>query len=448
MSKFAQEPQPTLAEILIFARNELDQNPNNGYAWSLLGSSLRSAGRSAEAIAAHRRGIELDPHNASIWSNLGNALMDAGRLDDALAAHAKATSLDAHSYLFRFNQLVAQRRSGDFNGALISIEILEKLDPENKVLAWERALIWLQIGDYARGFSDYAARRYLPSFFLSSLPGKEWDGTPLNGRRIFLASEQGFGDALLVARYIAQVKALGGHVIYQYHPELRDILGSLPADEFHARGDTFPDYDTWLFQMDLPAVLGARIDNIPAPVTLSVPQASRAKLTKLIGQGAKDVLRVGIVWSGRVTFGENNLRATELKSFMRLAEVPSVRLYSLQKDSPAAELDDADIQRLITPLGPHLDHFGDTAAAIELLDLVIMTDSSVAHLASAMGKPVWNLLQHVPYWIYGVSKDSTPWYPTMRLFRQDPDRDWSRVFMRVAEALQIEVRKRRNFSTS
>lgn len=439
MTDPAPHVQPSRAEILAFARNALDQDPGNAYAWSLLGVSLRVAGRLPDAIAAHWRGLELDPHNGSIWSNLGNALMEAGRLDESLVAHAQATTLDPGNTLFRFNRLVAQRRAGDFHGSLESLDVMEGLDPDNNAVAWERALVRLQLGDYATGFRDYGARRHLSSFHISSLPGEEWDGRPLNGRRIFLASEQGFGDALLVARYVAQVKALGGHVIYQYHPELRQVLHGLPADEFHVRGAPFPDYDVWLFQMDLPVVLGSRTDNLPPPVSLHVPEASRARMAALIGACPPGILRVGIVWSGRVTFGENNLRATSLDAFMRLAEVPSVRLYSLQKDGPSAELDDPDTQRLVTPLGPHLDDFADTAAAIELLDLVVMTDSSVAHLTASLGKPVWNLVQHVPYWIYGHRNDSTPWYPTMRLFRQDADRDWNKVFMRVAEALHREA---------
>lgn len=435
----AHNNQPSRADILAFAQNALDQDPGNAYAWSLLGVSLRAAGRVPEAIAAHWRGLAIDPHNANIWSNLGNALIETGRLDEALVAHTQATTLDPDTALLRFNRLVAQRRAGDFNGALKSLEIMESLDPGSKATAWERALVRLQVGDYAAGFQNYTARRHLPGFHISSLPGPEWDGQALNGRRIFLASEQGFGDALLVARYVAQVKALGGYVIYQYHPELRQVLDGLPADEFHALGAPFPNYDTWLFQMDLPGVLGTRFDSVPPPVSLSVPPASRTKMAKLIGPCSPDILRVGIVWSGRSTFGENKLRASNLSAFMRLSEVPSVRLFSLQKDSPAAELDDADIQRLVMPLGPHFDDFGDTAAAIELLDLVVMTDSAVAHLTASLGKPLWNLVQHVPYWIYGQQVDRTPWYPTMRLFRQDADRDWKKVFTRVADALHNEV---------
>lgn len=439
MTDAVPDVQPSRAEILEFARNALDLDPGNAYAWSLLGVSLRGAGRLQDAIAAHWRGLELAPHNGNIWSNLGNALMDAGRMDEALVAHAQATTLDPGTALLRFNRLVAQRRAGDFHGSLESLDVMEGFDPDDIAVAWERALVRLQLGDYAEGFRDYGARRHLSSFRISSLPGEEWDGGPLNGRRIFLATEQGFGDALLVARFVAQVKALGGHVIYQYHPELRQVLDNLPVDEFHERGTPFPDYDVWLFQMDLPVVLGARIDNLPPPVSLHVPEASRAKMAALFGACRHGILRVGIVWSGRVTFGENNLRATSLNAFMRLAETPSVRLYSLQKDGPSAELDDEDTQRLVTPLGPHLDDFADTAAAIELLDLVVMTDSSVAHLAASLGKPVWNLVQHVPYWIYGDRNDSTPWYPTMRLFRQGADRDWNKIFTLVAEALHREV---------
>jgi len=423
------------ADLRVQADAALEADPTDGNAWTMLGISLRKQGRVEEAVAAHWHGIDHDPANAVIWTNLGNALIDLGRLDEAIVAHRQATSIAPQDRTLLFNLLVAQRRTGAFEDALQSIERLEALGHDSVLVRWERALTRLQGGDYAGGFGDYWARRQIPSYHSRQPPGALWDGSPLAGRRIFLSAEQGFGDALLVARHVAQVKAMGGHVIYECHPELRRILSALPADEFHPWGDPLPAYDVHASQMDLPGLFGTRIGSVPPPMSLHIPDDARDRMRALLGPADPSVLRVGIVWSGRTTFGENKLRATSLKAFLRLAEVPGVRLYSLQKGPPETELEESGLQRLIRPLGPHVGDFADTAAAVEQLDLIVMTDSSVAHLAASLGRPVWNLVQHVPYWIYGFEGETTPWYRSMRLFRQGRDRDWSRVFDRVAGAL-------------
>ncbi|MBK3773682.1 tetratricopeptide repeat protein [Azospirillum brasilense] len=421
----------------------LAANPRDGAAWSMLGHLLRRAGKLDGAIACHRRGLEFAPENASIWSNLGNALVEAGRFDEALAAHAEALRLEPHTPAFLFNNAVALRKSGRFKETLAMIERAAAGGSATPELRWERALARLQVGDYVHGFADYEARRGLATYHGRPPSERAWNGGSLDGRALFLFAEQGFGDAILAARYVPLVRERGGRVLYECHPELRRVLSGLGVDEVLQPGSPPPAYDAEASQMSLPGLFGTTLASVPPPVTLTVPAASRDKAAHRLGAREPGTLRVGIVWSGRVTFGDNGRRATSLARFLRFAEVPGVRLYSLQKGPPEAELADSGVAGcLVTPLGPDLDDFADTAAMLERLDLVIMTDSSVAHLAGSLGKPVWNLVQHVPYWIYGFSGDRTPWYPTMRLFRQGPEQDWEPVFARAAEALREEVRRR------
>ena len=429
------------AQLLGMLEMTLNAEPRDAGAWSTLGVLLRRSGHLNTAIACHNRALEYAPENANIWTNLGNALTEAGRLADAVLAQEEALWREPHNPRVMFNAIVGLRQAGRFAEALALIERAggPAADP---ALRWERALVRLQIGDYVHGFSDYGGRRVLPSYNGRSATLPAWDGTALEGRSVFLTSEQGLGDALLMARYLPLVKARGGRVLYEGHAELRRVLSGLPIDEYRAWGGPV-DGDVEASQMDLPGLLGTTLASIPPPVRLSVPEEARRKALARLGPREPGILRVGIVWSGRVTFADNARRATGLAPFLRFAEIPGVRLYSLQKGPPEAELAElGPAERLVVPLGPDLGDFADTAAMVEQLDLIIMTDSSVAHLAGALGKPVWNLVQYVPYWIYGFTGAWTPWYPTMRLFRQGGDLDWRPVFEAAAGALRDEVRRR------
>ena len=427
----------------------LDANPRDGGAWSTLGVLLRRAGKNEAAIACHRRGLEYTPDHAGIWSNLGNVLLEVGRFDEAVAAHAEACRLGPDTPSSLFNALIALRKTGRFGETLVALERALALEPGNPNLLWERALTRLQIGDYENGFKDYEIRRQIPAYRNRPVPGTPWEGGPLRGRTLFLSTEQGFGDTLMAARYLPRLRDMlkdgGGRILMECHPELRRLLANQPVDEFVPAGSPFPAYDVQASLMSLPLLLGTTSPAaVPPPLPPAIPAAARDKAARLVGPAEPGTLRVGIVWSGRVTFADNSRRATSLARFLRLAEVPGVRLFSLQKGPPEEQLADLGTGRLVQPLGPQLEDFADTAAVLERLDLVIMTDSSVAHLAGSLGRPVWNLVQYVPYWIYGFENglfgDSTPWYPSMRLFRQGHDQDWEPVFARVGEALAALIR--------
>lgn len=412
----------------------LQDNPRDGGAWSTLGVLLRRIGKNGPAVACHHRGVLHAPEHQGIWSNMGNALLDLGRFDEAVAAHTRAAALMPDAPHVLFNLGIALRKTAAFPQASVVLDRALRLEPDNTGICWEQALTLLQPGNYTRGLAEYEARRSIPAYRNRPVPGALWDGGPLEGRTIFLSTEQGFGDALLTLRYVEMVKAKGGRVLLETHPEQKRLLAELPVDAFIPAGSPFPAYDVQASLMTLPHLLGTTIDTVPPPVRLAVPQAARDKAAQLIGP-SDGALKVGIVWSGRVTFADNARRATTLERFLRFAEVPGVRLYSLQKGPPEAQLAEIGTQALISPLGPHFEDFADTAAAIEQLDLVIMTDSSVAHLAGSLGTPIWNLVQYVPYWIYGSEGDRTPWYPSMRLFRQGRDEDWEAVFDAVKRAL-------------
>lgn len=413
----------------------LAANPRDGGVWSTLGVLLRRNGQLHAAVACHRRGLEFAPQHAGIWSNLGNVLTELGRYQEACDAHEQAFRFAPNQTSTLFNYAISLRKSGHFVQAAEMLDRALLIEPNNPDIRWERSLALLQNGNYAPGFAEYHARLRIASYRNRIPPGTPWDGSPLNGRTILISTEQGFGDSLLMARYLPLVKAMGGRVLFECHPELRQVLAELPVDAFIDAGAPLPTYDVHASVMALPQLLGTTFDTVPPPVRLCFGDAERAKATQLLGPDSREVFRVGIVWSGRVTFAENSRRATNLERFLGFIGVPGVQLYSLQKGPPEEQLAKLGTSALITPLGPQLNNFAETAAVVDQLDLVIMTDSSVAHLAGSLGKPVWNLVQYVPYWIYGFSGERTPWYPSMRLFRQGPDEEWDTVFATARSAL-------------
>lgn len=407
----------------------LAADPRDGGAWSTLGVLLRRNGQLHAAAACHRRGLEFAPEHPGIWSNLGNVLTEIGVYDEACAAHAQSYRLAPGQTSTLFNYAISLRKAGHFAQAVDILSAALVQDPGNADMRWERSLSLLQNGDYPAGFNDYDARLGIAKYQNRIPPGIPWDGSPLDGRTLLVSTEQGFGDALLMARYMPLLKARGGRVIMECHPELQRVLSGLEGvDAFFPAGlHPLPAYDVHASLMALPHLLGTTISSVPPPARLTIQDSDRARAAQLLGP-ANGVFRVGIVWSGRVTFADNKRRAANLDRFLDFIGVPNVALYSLQKGPPEEQLTNLGTSMLVKPLGPHLNDFAETAAVVEQLDLVVMTDSSVAHLAGSLNKPVWNLVQYVPYWIYGFKGDRTPWYPSMRLFRQGPDEDWGPVF--------------------
>jgi hypothetical protein len=220
-------------------------------------------------------------------------------------------------------------------------------------------------------------------------------------------------------------------------------LGRLPnVDEIVTRDQPVPQADLCLPLMNLVARFTPDIASIAPPLDLSVPSDAGARARAVLAN-FKRQFRVGIIWSGSVTFRNNHRRAVGLHRFMRLAEVPGVQLFSLQKGPPYEQFRKAAPVPVVVDLGSLFADFADTAATLRELDLVIMTDSSVAHLCGSLGTPIWDLLNFQAYWIFGRSGDSTPWYPSMRLFRQTTPSDWDGVFDRVYRALEVAVATKR-----
>lgn len=423
------------AEAAALYRRALALAPGYALAWNGLGIALRALGDFAGAAEAYRRAIALQPDFATAYSNLGNALKDALDEQGSLAAHAKAVGIEPDNAGYLYNQGIAYACFGHNAQALACYDRALELKPDDPLILWDRARVLLHLGDYTRGWPAYESRWGLADHRPRRLDAPEWDGRPFGGR-LLLFAEQGFGDSLQCLRFLPYVKALGGTVVLECQKELIPLIKGLPGiDEIAVKGDPLPPHDLRFPLLSLPRFFAPSPDAIAGSVPYVHPPEDRAQPFRDLFAKAGGKFKVGIVWSGSVTFKGNRTRATSLANFLRYLPMEGVQLYSLQKGPPEAELRALDGEAPIIDLAPMLKDFGDTAAAVAALDLVIMTDSSVAHLCGAMGCPVWVLLGTSSHWLWLEKRDDSPWYPSMRFFRQSRHGDWDELFGRVRAAL-------------
>ena len=424
-------------------------DPSAAAAHYNLGVALQKLGRLDDAAAALREAVRLAPSLAAAHNSLGSVLRDAGAPEEALAGYRRAAELAPADARYAANVGTALHDLGRVDEAVASFDHALRLDPDYARGRAHRALSLLLAGDYARGLADYEARP-VGQTAAAAARGPAWDGSDPSGKTIQLHGEQGLGDTIQFVRYAPLLAARGATVAVQCPaPLVRLLRESLPprgVSGVFAEGEPPPSYDVHCPLPGLPYRFGTRVKTIPADVPYLAAPADRVAAWRARAAGdaaapAGRALRVGLVWAGGNSHPNDRRRSAPLAAFEPLAAVPGVRLYSLQKGERAAALRNAP-GWAPQDWGAAFDDFADTAAAIESLDLVISVDTSVAHLAGALGRPVWTLLPFAPDWRWLLGRADSPWYPTMRLFRQPRPGDWSAVVRDVQLAL-TEVAARR-----
>ncbi len=363
--------------------------------------------RLAEAVEQFKRAEELGSRAAT--SNRGNSLMDMGRIEEALGAHEEAV----------------------------------ERDPQCAGAAYNLALTRLRLGDWTRGWEGYEARWRFREVHPTPLSFHcpRWRGEPLDGHRILLHAEQGLGDAIQFSRYAALVAARGAEVILQVHAPLERLMRSLAVAragqaQIARLGEEPPEFDIECPLMSLPAVFGATVETVPWPGAYlgADAQAAAEKWAHTTdGRGGR---RVGVAWAGNPRYKADRYRSMKLSTLLPLLRLPDVQWISLQKGEAVEQLVGLpqDV-RVLDGAGKDRD-LADAAALVATLDLVITTDTSIAHLAGAMGKPVWIMLPYLSDWRWMQDVETTPWYPTARLFRQSSPGDWGGVLERAAAELE------------
>jgi Flp pilus assembly protein TadD len=428
------------AEALL--RKAIAANPADANLLNARGVMLAAMKRHRDAVWCYRAALACDPAAFGAWTNLGNALTQLNHLQTAIACHRRAIALSRRDDpLLHHNLGTSLTEAGQHGEAVAAFTRALELKPDFHMARWDRALAYLYLGNYAQGWADYEIRKVTGQLPARQLPGAAWDGQPYPGKRLVLVSEQGFGDMFWVARYFSRVKALGGELTIECRPELVSLMESLGvADRVLARGAMLPQADLHCYICSLPGLFTPDVAPLPRLSYLAAPPDRLKRLAGLFAP-ARAQRKIGIVWSGSVTYGKNHRRAQRLRQFLQAFMLPGIQLYSLQKGPPAAELKAAAGAPVID-LAPHLGDFADTAAALAHLDLVIMTDSAVAHLAGAMGKPVWLLLGHNAHWLWLRDRTDSPWYPSLRLFRPRAEGDWDHVFDSAAAEFMRLVKLR------
>ncbi len=310
--------------------------------------------------------------------------------------------------------------------------------PDHAETHLSRAVLWLLTEDFERGWPEYEWR-WQAGCVPRAFPQPRWDGSPLEGRTILLHAEQGLGDTLQFVRYARLVHERGGTVIVECQPALVRLLASCPGiDRVVARDEPLPDFDVHAPLLSLPGIFRTTLDNLPADGPYLFAQDESIVRWREELSGA-DGFKVGIAWQGNPLHQQDHFRSIQIERFARLADVPRVKLYSLQVGAGRDRLEEAAGRLPITDLTEKFVDFQETAALVRNLDLVITCDTAVAHLAGALGVPVWVTISAAPDWRWLVDRDDSSWYPTMRLFRQTRLGNWDDVFARVARELLLSA---------
>jgi len=412
-------------------RQSLRYDPDNPPVWNNLAAALQQLDQPEEAERCCREALRIEPAYADAHNNLGNSFHNRGRWAEAVACYERALELEPNRDDIHHNLGNTHRAEGRLDESLACYERALKLSPEHPRVNYSRAMLYLQSGDLRRGFAEVRWQYKCESAIEPFFAGPCWDGSPLDGQTILLHDHQGMGDMIQFIRYAPMVAERGGRVIVACSKPLGRILTTCPG-VVHAfsRFQETPAYDCQRVLMSLPDLFGTTLDSIPSTLPyLSADPADVARWGPQIdGEGS---FKVGIAWQGNPGHNKDRERSFPLAVYEGLAQIPGVQLYSLQKGYGVEQIAGLNGRFEVADLCSRSTDFLDTAAAIANLDLVIAPDSALAHLAGALGAPTWVALPFAPDWRWMLGREDSPWYPSMRLFRQSNWGDWGEVFERI-----------------
>jgi tetratricopeptide (TPR) repeat protein len=427
-----------LQEAIVAYRQAIALRPNYAEAHNNLSAVLIDEGQLEEAIAACRQAIVLRPDYAEAYINLGNAMMGEGRLEEAIAAYRQAIALRPNYAEAHNNLGNALKDKGQLEEAIAAFRQAIDFDPDSPQAHNNYSYALLGRGDLQQGWQELEWR-WKCNFSHSphrDFTQPQWDGCSLEARTILLQTEQFFGDALQFIRYFHTVAQQGGTIVIECQAELQRLFQTMARGcQVVARGQPLPAFDLHCPLLTLPRIFGTTLANIPNTVPYLHADAEDAGRWQQRLSDHCRVVKVGLVWAGSPTRPNDRNRSMKLARLAPLGHAPGVCFFSLQKGDAAAQAKTPPPGMELIDWTEELNDFADTAALIANLDLVIAVDTAVAHLAGAMGKPVWLLVPFPPDWRWLLDRADSPWYPTMRLFRQETPGDWDSVIRRVAAEL-------------
>lgn len=439
---------PELRKSAIAAHNKDDSSalqayarylslaPDDGPMWSNLGVLHRKHGRYHAALRAQQRAQALAPNEIGGRNNYANILSDLGRYDESIAAREWILAqlpddVNQKSLIGR-----CLRGQGAYDKAIAYLQKALEDHPEDSELALQLAFAQLGACDYAAAFETYRVRWQSEELKAPDLSYPEWQGEPLDGKTLLVMPEQGYGDAILFARFVPSLKAAGARVMFLAEKPVAPLFEGLEGAEWV--GTTFKKtqaVDYWINSMDMARVHFRHTGHIPPPAKLNVPQDSKLRAADIL-EPYPNVLKVGVVWTGSMTYKGNGFRSFQHTDLLPLVDIPGVQLVSLYKGKALDAFNADGTSAFILDAAGTERHFGDSAAMMQSLDLVISSDTATLHLAGSLGVPTWGVLHWDPFWVWRHAGETTDWYPGMRLFRQKRALEWSEVIAEVATALR------------
>ncbi len=431
----ALQEQGKLDEAGASYRESLRLQPDYAEAHSNLAGALREQGHLAEAIARYRQALSCNPNSAAVHHNLGLALQEAEQFPEAVA-HLRQSLACQPSSADACNTLgVALLELDQVAEAEASYRQALRLRPDHALAHRNLGLALLLQGRFAEGWPEYEWRRRCPEYTMPSFPQPWWDGSALAGQTILLSAEQGLGDTLQFVRYARLAKERGaGRVVVGCPKPLERLLANCPGvGRVVSSTAELPPFDVQISLLSLPGIFQTAVDTIPAAVPYLAADSESVQRWKQ-ELGSPGEFWVAIAWQGNPSNADRR-RAAPLAQFASLARIAGIRLVSLQKGHGSDQLPPLAAQLGIVDLGSRVDDFLDTAAVLANVDLVVTVDTALAHLAGALGVPVWVALRFAADWRWLRQRDDSPWYPTMRLFRQTEPGNWEGVMARMAQEL-------------
>lgn len=426
-------------------RRAIAAKPDFVEAHNNLGTVYQDQKQFDEALVWYRRALAIQPDSAESQLNVGSALQMQGHLPEALEMYDRSIATDPKIARAHYCLAAALHTSGRDDEALDAYAAALRLQPDYPEAHYNRSFVHLARGDLKDGWEDYEWRLKCKDYKGRQFPAPRWDGSPLGNRTLLVHAEQGLGDTLHFIRYLKKLQRLGGCIYTEVPPPVVPLLKSSGFTGIIPGGSPLPRFDVQIPLLSLPHVLGTTLDAIPAevPYLAADPRLIkqwRGQLRSLPG------FKVGLVWQGNRDYAYDHFRSIPLAEYAPLGEVAGVQFISLQKGYGSEQLSALRGKFHVLDWGSSLDtttgSFMDTAAVMSGLDLVISSDTAAAHLAGGLGVPVWLALAHAPEWRWLLERSDCPWYPTMRLFRQQTAGDWSGVFSAMQHELAALVQKR------
>ncbi len=404
-----------------------------------LGAAYFTAKRYEDALTTLEATVRDDPTNPEGHYNLAATLAELDRFDEAEVSYNRCLRLQPNHRSTRNNLGNMLREQGRYDEALMHLDRALAVDPKSAYAHYNRALAWLSLGRLTEGWTEYEWRWHCHDFKPRHRNRPQWDGSPLENQTLLVHAEQGLGDTIQFVRYLPEVRRRSPTTIVEVQPSVIGLLCESGIGGLVAQGSPLPPFDFQIPMASLPCALGTTFETIPADIPyLSANPALTAAWRDHLSR--YPTFKIGIAWQGNPSYREDRYRSIPVNQFAPLADVPGVQLFSLQKGPGLEQLAGAKQALRIIDLGTHIDEstgpFLDTVAIMKNLDLVITSDTVPAHLAGALGVNVWVALRRGPDWRWLATGDTSPWYPTMRLFRQQQLGDWPQVFRDMADELR------------